>query len=73
MSNEKAIFSMILVCFLLVFSYSYLIDEVQAGADADPTHSGKAWMADIFPYLYLVILFGAVGVTGVVVFEQVKY
>jgi hypothetical protein len=45
-----------LITILLVLSYSYVIDEVQAAATADPTHAGKAMLANIMPYLWLMFI-----------------
>lgn len=70
--DEAKVFSLFLVCILLVASYQYVVDEVQDAADADPTHSGKAFMANIMPYLYVFMIVAAIGVTGYVLFQEVN-
>ena len=56
MSKEGEVLSLFLITILLVLSYSYVIDEVQAAATADPTHTGKAMLANIMPYLWLMFI-----------------
>ncbi len=69
MSSEKKILSMVFVCILLIASYSYVTGEAQDAADADPTHSGKAFVAQIMPILWIVIIIMALGVTLYVIAE----
>ena len=56
MSKEGEVLSLFLITILLVLSYSYVTDEVQAAATADPTHTGKAMLANIMPYLWLMFI-----------------
>ena len=63
MSSEKTILSLVFVSILLIASYSYVTGEAQDAADADPTHSGKAFVAQIMPILWIVIIIMALGVT----------
>ena len=58
---------MLLIGIMLILSYSYVTDEVEAAATADPTHTGKAWLALLMPYLWLMFiiltLVGAIFIT----------
>ena len=56
MSKEGEVLTLFLITILLVLSYSYVTDEVQAAATADPTHTGKAMLAEIMPYLWLMFI-----------------
>ena len=69
MSSEKKILSMVFVCILLIASYNYVTGEAQDAADADPTHSGKAYIAQIMPILWIVIIIMALGITLYVIAE----
>lgn len=69
MSNEKKILSMVFVSILLIASYSYVTGEAQDAADADPTHSGKAFVAQIMSILWIVIIIMALGITLYVIAE----
>ncbi len=69
MSNEKKILSMVFVSILLIASYNYVTGEAQDAADADPTHSGKAFVAQIMPILWIVIIIMALGITLYVISE----
>jgi len=63
MGSEKKILSLVFICILLIASYNYVIGEAQDAADADPTHSGKAFIAQIMPYLWLMVILSALGIT----------
>lgn len=56
MSKQGEVLTMFLISMLLILSYSYVIDEIEAAATADPTHTGKAWLALLMPYLWLMLI-----------------
>ena len=72
MGNEKRILSLLFVCILLIASYNYVTTEAQDAADADPTHSGKAFIAEIVPILWLMLIVGSLGVTAFVTWEEIN-
>lgn len=47
-----------LIAVMLIFSYNYVVNEMQDAADADPTHGGKAMIAEIMPlvWIFLIVL-----------------
>jgi len=72
MSDEAKILTMFLICALLIFSYQYVIDETEAAATADPTHTGKALLAEIMPWLWLMFIILALAVAVVVISDSLK-
>ena len=56
MSKQGEVLTMLLIGIMLILSYSYVTDEVEAAATADPTHTGKAWLALLMPYLWLMFI-----------------
>ena len=72
MSDEAKILTMFLIVALLMFSYQYVIDETEAAATADPTHTGKALLAEIMPWLWLMFIILALAVAVVVTFETLS-
>ena len=50
---------MFLITALLILSYQYVVNETEAAATADPTHTGKALLAEIVPYLWLMFIIAA--------------
>lgn len=70
MASEKKILSLVFVCILLIASYNYVTGEAQDAADADPTHSGKAFIAQLMPILWLMVILSALGITLYVIAES---
>ena len=56
MSKQGEVLTMFLITIMLILSYSYVTDETEAAATADPTHTGKAWLAELMPYLWLMLI-----------------
>ena len=54
--NETKIVGLVIVAFLFVASYSYVTSEAQAVSDADPTHNGKAFLADYLPFFWVIFI-----------------
>ncbi|GAG79242.1 unnamed protein product [marine sediment metagenome] len=71
MGHETKLLSFIFVALLLILSYGHVTDSVQDAADADPTHTGKAFLAQVLPYFWLMFIILSVGVIAVVVFEEI--
>ena len=61
MGSETKILSMMFVSILLIVSHGYVTGEIQAVADADPTHAGKAFLAEIFPIMWLFLIMISLG------------
>lgn len=70
MGSQIKILSSFMVCLLLVLSYQYVIDETSDAATADPTHTGKAFLANIMPYLWLMFIILALVVALLEVFSE---
>ena len=56
MSRQGDVLSMFLITILLVLSYQYVVDEAEAAATADPTHTGKALLATLMPFLWIIFI-----------------
>jgi len=56
MSKQGEVLTVFLIAIMLILSYSYVTDETEAAATADPTHTGKAWLALLMPYLWLMLI-----------------
>ena len=56
MAQESKMLTFFLIGIMLILSYRYVIDEVDATAAADPTHSGKALLSTLMPYLWLLFI-----------------
>ena len=70
MGSETQILSMMFVCILLIVSYGYVTGEIQAVADADPTHAGKAYLADVFPIIWLFLIMISIGYLAYAVSQE---
>ena len=61
MGSETKILSMLFVSIMLIASYGYVTGEVEAVADDDPTHTGKAYLAATFPIIWLFLIMVSLG------------
>ena len=60
---------MLFISILLIVSFSYVTGEAQDAADADPTHTGKAFVADLMPILWVIMIFASLGLTLYIISE----
>lgn len=70
MGSETRILSLLFVTILLIASYGYVTGEIQDVADDDPTHSGKAFLADIMPIIWLFLIMISLGFVGYATWEE---
>jgi len=56
MSKQGEVLTMFLITIMLVLSYQYVVGEAEAAATADPTHTGKALLATLMPYLWIIFI-----------------
>jgi len=71
MGNESKLLSLVFIALLLILSYGYVTTETQDAADADPTHTGKAFLAETIPYFWIFFIVLSIGVIGVVTWEEI--
>ena len=72
MSKQATLLTMFTICLLLILSYNYVVDETQAAATADPIHSGKALLATLMPYLWLMFIILALIVALLEIMGQIS-
>jgi len=71
MGHETKLLSFIFVALLLILSYGHVTDSAQDAADADPDHTGKAFLAEVLPYFWLFFIILSIGVIMVVIWEEI--
>jgi len=71
MGSESKLITFIFIALLLIMSYGYATGEAQDAADADPTHTGKAFLADVVPYFWMFFILVDIGIIGIVTFDEI--
>lgn len=71
MGSESKLMTFLFIALLLIMSYGYVTGEAQDAADADPTHTGKAFLADVVPYFWMFFILVDIGVIGVVTWDEI--
>ena len=54
--DQSKIVGLVIVAFLFVASYGYVTTEAQDVSDADPTHNGKAFLAEYLPFFWVIFI-----------------
>lgn len=72
MANESKLLGLVFITVILVISYGYVTGEVQTLSDADPTHTGKAFMASSMPYFWMMLIMLSLGVTVNETWEEIS-
>lgn len=71
MVDTSKLLSLTFISILLIASYGYVTGEASDAATLDPTHTGKAFIAEVLPLFWLLLIMLSLGTTAYVAMEDV--
>ena len=71
MVDTSKVLSLVFISILLVASYGYVTAEADTASTADPTHAGKAFIAEVMPLFWLMLIMLSLGTTAYVAMEDI--
>ena len=72
MVDTSKLLSLTFISIMLIASYGYVTGEADAAAALDPTHTGKAFIAEVMPLFWLMLIMLSLGTTAYVTMEEIR-